>query len=131
MSTGWSVYVIVLIVVNVVGCGWLLFANRSVRIDPRDKGESTGHDFDGIEELNNPLPAWWTWLFIVTIVFSIGYFVLYPGFGSIKCLFINQGVAGYLHLGIAGVHGHKCGYSQQGQDHNGCNDDRALFISSN
>ena len=82
MSTGWSLYVIVLIVANVVGCAWLLFANRSVRIDPRQKGESTGHDFDGIEELNNPLPAWWTWLFIATIVFSIGYFVLYPGFGS-------------------------------------------------
>lgn len=82
MSTGWSLYVIVLILVNVVGCGWLLFANRSVRIDPRDKGESTGHDFDGIEELNNPLPAWWTWLFILSIVFSVGYLVLYPGFGS-------------------------------------------------
>ena len=82
MSTGWSLYVIVLIVVNVLGCGWLLFANRSVQIDPREKGKSTGHDFDGIEELNNPLPAWWTWLFIATIFFSAGYLVLYPGFGS-------------------------------------------------
>ncbi|MFO0689948.1 MAG: cytochrome-c oxidase, cbb3-type subunit III [Myxococcota bacterium] len=82
MSGGWSLYVIVLIVVNILGCGWLLFANRSVQIDPREKGRSTGHDFDGIEELNNPLPAWWTWLFIGTILFSVGYFVLYPGFGS-------------------------------------------------
>jgi cytochrome c oxidase cbb3-type subunit 3 len=53
-----------------------------VQIDPQKKGESTGHDYDGIEELNNPLPAWWTWLFIITIVFSIAYFVLYPGFGN-------------------------------------------------
>lgn len=82
MSSGWSLYVIVLILANVVGCGWLLFANRSVQIDPRAKGQSTGHDFDGIEELNNPLPAWWTWLFIGTILFSAGYLVLYPGFGS-------------------------------------------------
>lgn len=82
MSNGWSLYVIVLIVINVLGCGWLLFANRSVQIDPREKGQSTGHDFDGIEELNNPLPAWWTWLFIGTILFSAGYLVLYPGFGS-------------------------------------------------
>lgn len=82
MSGGWSLYVIVLIVLNVVGCAWLLFANRSVQIDPRAKGRSTGHDFDGIEELNNPLPAWWTWLFIATILFSAGYFVLYPGFGA-------------------------------------------------
>ena len=81
MSTGWSVYVIALILINVVGCAWLLFANRSVRIDPKEKGRSTGHDFDGIEELNNPLPAWWTWLFILTIAFAALYFVFYPGFG--------------------------------------------------
>jgi cytochrome c oxidase cbb3-type subunit 3 len=84
MSTGWSIYVIVLIVLNVAGCAWLLVSNRSVQIDPREKGESTGHDFDGIEELNNPLPAWWTWLFVVTIVFSVIYLVLYPGFGSFE-----------------------------------------------
>ncbi len=82
MSLGWSAFIIVLIVANVIGCAWLLWGNRHVQIDPKQKGESTGHDFDGIEELNNPLPAWWTWLFIGTIVFSIGYFVLYPGFGS-------------------------------------------------
>ena len=80
MSAGWSLYVIVLIVLNIGGCAWLLWSNRSVQIDPREKGESTGHDFDGIEELNNPLPAWWTWLFVVTIVFSAFYLVLYPGF---------------------------------------------------
>lgn len=82
MSTGWSIFVIVLIVANVVGCVWLLWGNRHVRVDPGEKGASTGHEYDGIEELNNPLPAWWTWLFIGTIVFSVGYFVLYPGFGA-------------------------------------------------
>jgi len=82
MSTSWSLYVIILVVLNVVGCAWLLFANRSVQIDPSEKGEPTGHDYDGIEELNNPLPAWWTWLFVVTIVFGIGYLILYPGLGN-------------------------------------------------
>ena len=77
-------FVIVLIVTNVVGCAWLLFANRSVQIDPQDKGGSTGHDFDGIEELNNPLPAWWTWLFVLTIVFGAIYLILYPGFGNFE-----------------------------------------------
>jgi cytochrome c oxidase cbb3-type subunit 3 len=93
MSTAWSLFVIVLVVANVVGCGWLLFANRSVQIDPREKGETTGHDFDGIEELNNPLPAWWTWLFIVTILFSAVYLVLYPGFGNF------EGVLGWSSAG--------------------------------
>ena len=82
MSTGWSLFVIVLIVSNLVGCAWLLWGNRHVQIDPNEKGGTTGHEYDGIEELNNPLPAWWTWLFIGTIVFSLGYFVLYPGFGN-------------------------------------------------
>jgi len=82
MSIGWNVYVIALIVLNVVGCAWLLLANRNVRIDPTQKGQGTGHDFDGIEELNNPLPAWWTWLFVGTIVFGVAYFALYPGLGS-------------------------------------------------
>jgi len=86
MSTGWSLYVIFLVVLNVAGCVWLLVANRSVQIDPREKGRSTGHDFDGIEELNNPLPAWWTWLFVVTIAFSAVYLVLYPGFGNFQGL---------------------------------------------
>lgn len=82
MSTGWSLFVILLVVANIIGCGWLLFANRNVQIDPNEKGQSTGHDFDGIEELNNPLPAWWTWLFVGSIAFSAGYLVLYPGFGN-------------------------------------------------
>ena len=81
---------------NVAGCAWLLFSNRSVQIDPREKGESTGHDFDGIEELNNPLPAWWTWLFVITIVFAAGYLILYPGFGNF---------AGVLGWTSAGQHG--------------------------
>lgn len=38
---------------------------------------TTGHDFDGITEYDNPTPGWWTWLFIATIVFSAVYFVYY------------------------------------------------------
>ncbi len=95
MSPAWSAFIIVLVVLNLVGCVWLLYANRHVEIDASDKGESTGHDFDGIEELNNPLPAWWTWLFIGTIAFGIAYFVLYPGFGNMP------GVLGWTSAGEA------------------------------
>ena len=34
-----------------------------------------GHDYDGIEEYDNPLPGWWTWIFVATIVFSTGYWL--------------------------------------------------------
>lgn len=40
--------------------------------------ETTGHEWDGIQEYNNPLPRWWLWVFIVTIIFSIGYCIYYP-----------------------------------------------------
>lgn len=39
---------------------------------------TTGHEWDGVKELNSPLPRWWLWLFYVTIAFSIGYWVAYP-----------------------------------------------------
>jgi cytochrome c oxidase cbb3-type subunit 3 len=40
--------------------------------------ETTGHVWDGVEELNNPLPRWWVWVFYATIVWGIGYTILYP-----------------------------------------------------
>jgi cytochrome c oxidase cbb3-type subunit 3 len=40
--------------------------------------ETTGHSWDGIEELNNPLPRWWVWVFYATIIWGIGYTVAYP-----------------------------------------------------
>lgn len=40
--------------------------------------ETTGHEWDGIKELNNPLPRWWLWVFYITIIWSIGYWVVYP-----------------------------------------------------
>ena len=39
---------------------------------------TTGHEWDGISELNTPLPRWWLWTFYATILFAIGYWVLYP-----------------------------------------------------
>ncbi len=46
-----------------------------------------GREYDGIRELNNPLPKWWTYhLFVSTIVFAAVYLALYPGLGSFKGL---------------------------------------------
>lgn len=39
---------------------------------------TTGHEWDGVRELNTPLPRWWLWMFYATIVWSIGYWVVYP-----------------------------------------------------
>jgi len=45
---------------------------------PGAKVGTTGHEWDGIEELNTPLPRWWLWLFYATIIWSIGYWIVYP-----------------------------------------------------
>lgn len=48
------------------------------RIDEATGVETVGHSWDGIEELNNPLPRWWLWTLYATIVFAIGYMIVYP-----------------------------------------------------
>ncbi|MBW2290506.1 MAG: cytochrome-c oxidase, cbb3-type subunit III [Deltaproteobacteria bacterium] len=82
MSTGWSLYIDALVVLCLAGCAWLLWVNRTAPIDKVGKGEPLEADHDGIRELNNPLPAWWTWLFVLTIVYAVIYLAFYPGMGS-------------------------------------------------
>jgi cytochrome c oxidase cbb3-type subunit 3 len=55
--------------------------------------ETTGHEWDGIKELNKPLPKWWVWTFWATIIWSIGYWVLYPAFPTLTGY--TKGVLGY------------------------------------
>jgi cytochrome c oxidase cbb3-type subunit 3 len=53
--------------------------------DPVSGQYTTGHEWDGIKELNTPLPKWWVYVFLITIVWAIGYQVVYPswpGFGT-------------------------------------------------
>lgn len=56
---------------------------KPIKKEPRQV-ETTGHQWDGIEELNNPLPRWWVWVFYATIVWGIGYTVAYPAWPLIK-----------------------------------------------
>jgi len=96
MSTFWSIWIIVMILATIVGCTWLLFANRKVEVTKESEdGEApkTGHVYDGIEEYDNPLPGWWFKMFVGTVLFGIGYLVLYPGFGSF------DGVLGWTQVG--------------------------------
>lgn len=46
--------------------------------------ETTGHEWDGLKELNNPAPRWWLWVWMITIVWSIGYWVVYPAWPTIS-----------------------------------------------
>lgn len=79
MSTGWSLFVAVLVISNIAAAVWLLFWQRKKRVE---KGQTLGHEFDGIQELDNPLPRWWLGIFIGTVVWGVGYLLLYPGLGN-------------------------------------------------
>jgi len=87
MSDFWSWYVILLVVINIVGCAGLLYFTRNLDSDTEQEDGTTGHEYDGIREFNNPLPRWWLWMFYITIVYSIGYLVVYPGLGNNKGTF--------------------------------------------
>jgi cytochrome c oxidase cbb3-type subunit 3 len=83
MTTGWSIYVISLVVLNIAGTVWLLWWTARKRKSDGNDAQTTGHVWDGdITEYNKPLPRWWINLFYLTIIFSIGYLVWYPGMGN-------------------------------------------------
>ena len=84
LTTFWQVWVVVIVVGSMIGCGLLiLYASKGQRDEETD--EATGHAYDGIEELDNPLPTWWAGMFWASIVFGFGYLGLY-GLGNFNGL---------------------------------------------
>ncbi|MBI4124012.1 MAG: cytochrome-c oxidase, cbb3-type subunit III [Betaproteobacteria bacterium] len=86
-SDFWDVYIAVVSVVSIVACAVFL-RMQSVRkvpakVETGGTKATTGHTWDeDLAEYNNPLPRWWSWLFYLTVIFSLIYLVLYPGLGS-------------------------------------------------
>ncbi|HVW71490.1 MAG TPA: cytochrome-c oxidase, cbb3-type subunit III, partial [Steroidobacteraceae bacterium] len=77
----WLVTAVVL--ANIAALVLLLAGLRRRRGETAGTTETTGHVWDeDLRELNNPLPRWWLWLFIITVVFGLGYLVAYPGLGN-------------------------------------------------
>lgn len=83
MSTFLSWYVAIITLGNIIGCYWLIKWASKRRSNEAAEGDVTGHTWDGnLQEYNNPLPSWWLWMFYITLVFGLLYFVLYPGLGN-------------------------------------------------
>ncbi|WP_290784903.1 cytochrome-c oxidase, cbb3-type subunit III [Halomonas sp.] len=84
LSGFWSTWIIVITLGSIGFATWLLYANRKTEKTPDAEGnvETTGHAADGIEEYDNPLPRWWFQLYVGTVIFALGYLVLYPGLGN-------------------------------------------------
>jgi cytochrome c oxidase cbb3-type subunit 3 len=85
MTTGWSLFVIILTILNIAACFWLLRWTSKPRTanEKIGGGADTGHVWDqDLREYNNPLPKWWLWLFYITIAFGLLYLALFPGLGN-------------------------------------------------
>ncbi len=77
----WSPFIAIATIVSIVACLLLLIVNSKKPVRTADN--TTGHVWDGdLREANNPLPRWWSGLFVITIVFALIYLWLYPGLGA-------------------------------------------------
>ena len=63
------------------------------KVDAVTGTATTGHEWDGIKELNTPLPRWWLWVFYATIVWSVGYWIVYPAWPLVQSY--TTGLFGY------------------------------------
>lgn len=91
-SDFWSYYVAGLTVASLLFCLFVLISNSRRPAPTADN--TTGHVWDGdIREANNPLPRWWMGLFLITIIFGVGYLAWYPGLGKF------QGMGGWSSAG--------------------------------
>ena len=82
IGSGWGPYISIVTIVSIVFCLWLAITMARGKAPGQQVG-TTGHRWDeDLEELNNPLPRWWLGLFVITIIFGLGYLWLYPGLGA-------------------------------------------------
>jgi cytochrome c oxidase cbb3-type subunit III len=80
----WSVYVSGITLLGILSCALLLWITARKKVAPR-LDNSTGHVWDeDLREMDNPMPRWWMWLFVITIVFGLLYLAAYPGLGTYK-----------------------------------------------
>ncbi|MBW8316054.1 MAG: cytochrome-c oxidase, cbb3-type subunit III [Hydrogenophaga sp.] len=92
-SDFWHLYVGGLTLVSILACLILLWISGTTKANTH-ADNTTGHVWDGdLAEMNNPLPRWWVYLFVITVIFALAYGALYPMFGKF------QGVLGWTSRG--------------------------------
>lgn len=82
-SSFWPLFITVIALGGIFGCALLLWKTSKVKVNTNAGDNTSGHVWDeDIREMNNPLPRWWVGLFIITIIFGLGYLAAYPGLGT-------------------------------------------------
>lgn len=83
ISDFWHYYIAALTIGGILFSLWILVSQTTRKLAPGEQAELMEHAWDGdLQELNNPLPRWWLYLFYFLIAFSVIYLVLYPGLGK-------------------------------------------------
>ncbi len=92
VNSGWALFVAGLTIAGLVFCVFILVVASKRKVMASDN--TTGHVWDeDLQEMNNPLPRWWMWLFVITVIFAVIYLALYPGLGT------NQGTLKWTSTG--------------------------------
>lgn len=80
----WGYFIGIVASAGIVWCLWLLYTQRRwLGKAPANQPADTGHVWDGdLTELNNPVPRWWTVMYLLMCVFAVGYLILFPGLGQ-------------------------------------------------
>lgn len=82
-SSFWPMFITVISLGGIVGCALLLWLTSKIKASSPNGDNTNGHVWDEtLREMNNPLPRWWVWMFIITIVFTLFYFAAYPALGG-------------------------------------------------
>ncbi len=82
VNIGWAWYAGGITAAGLLFCVFILLVASKRKVMANDN--TTGHVWDeDLRELNNPLPRWWMWLFVITVVFAAVYLALYPGLGTL------------------------------------------------
>jgi cytochrome c oxidase cbb3-type subunit 3 len=83
VSEFWHYYIAAITIAGILFTFWVLSSQTTKKLAEGEQAELMAPTWDGdLQELNNPLPRWWMWLFYGTIFFAIGYLVLFPGLGK-------------------------------------------------
>lgn len=82
MTSFWSFWTSIIILGSIFGSLWLVYIVRKNEPFKTETEQTVGHEFDGIEELDNPMPSWWVIMFVVTCIWGLFYSLAYPTLGN-------------------------------------------------